>query len=276
MGRITTLVCVFLALAAVARADDDPAGARAHFEKGTKAFDLGAYDEAIAEYSAAYRLMDDPALLYNIAQAHRLANHAPEALRFYKMYLVRAPQATNRAEVEAKIAELEKLLAQQQKTQTMPPDMVKPPTGAQPAQAPPPAANIAAAPPPAAPNPSTPAPDEGSRAAPARTKKIAGLAVGGVGVAALVTGIALSAVAKTYADELSSSTGVWDKSKHQTGETLGVAGPVLIAVGGAATVAGAVVAALGFREARIARSASVAVIPEAGPQGARASVRIRF
>jgi len=31
---------------------DDRAAAREHFQKGTKAFDLGAYEEAIAEYSA--------------------------------------------------------------------------------------------------------------------------------------------------------------------------------------------------------------------------------
>lgn len=282
MGRITIFCFALIAFTTVARADDR-AVAREHFEKGTKAFNLGAYDEAIEEYSAAYRAVDDPALLYNIAQAHRLAGHASEALRFYKMYLVRAPQATNGAEVEAKIAELEKLVEQQQKTKSMPPDMVKPPSGANgataqsPTPATPPAATPPAATPPAAKVTPAPAPAIASaRSDAARTKKIVGLTVGGVGVAALVTGIALSAVAKQYSDDLSNSTGVWDKAKHDTGQTLGVAGPVLIAVGGAATVAGAVVAALGFRESRLARRTSLAVIPQAGPRGAGATVRIRF
>src|SRR6266536_983749 len=111
-----------LLLSGVARADDK-AQARDHYQKGTKAFALGAYDEAVAEYSAAYRLVDDPALLYNIAQAHRLAGHASEALRFYRMYVTLLPRAPNRDEVDGKIAELTKLVDQQKRTQSaLPPD----------------------------------------------------------------------------------------------------------------------------------------------------------
>jgi tetratricopeptide (TPR) repeat protein len=107
-------------------AADDRAAAREHYQKGTAAFDLGAYEEAINEYGAAYRLKNDPALLYNLGQAHRLAGHTQDALRFYKVYLNKLPNAVNRAEVELKIGELQKLLEAQQRTASLPPDAVKP------------------------------------------------------------------------------------------------------------------------------------------------------
>jgi tetratricopeptide (TPR) repeat protein len=119
--RCGWLLLLVLASSAPAFADNDRALAREHYFKGTRAFDLGAYDEAIAEYGAAYRIKDDPALLYNLGQAHRLAGHAAEALRIYKVYLSKRPEAANRPEVEAKIAELQKLIEQQNRTKSMPP-----------------------------------------------------------------------------------------------------------------------------------------------------------
>jgi hypothetical protein len=115
------VACLIVAVGGAARADDRTS-AKEHFQKGTKYFDLGHFDEAIKEYEAAYEVKDEPVLLYNIAQAHRLAGHTREAVYFYKSYLRRVPKATNRDEVETKIAELSKLLEQQQKTQTLPPD----------------------------------------------------------------------------------------------------------------------------------------------------------
>jgi tetratricopeptide (TPR) repeat protein len=93
---------------------------------GTRTFDLGAYDEAIAWYDGAYRIWDDPALLYNLGQANRLAGHAAEALRIYKVYLHKKPDAPNRAEVELKIAELQKLVDQQTRTRSLLPEGVTP------------------------------------------------------------------------------------------------------------------------------------------------------
>lgn len=61
------VVLVVLASAPPSARADERSEAKEHFVKGTKAFDLGAYDEAVNEYSLAYRLLDDPALLYNIA-----------------------------------------------------------------------------------------------------------------------------------------------------------------------------------------------------------------
>jgi hypothetical protein len=112
-----TMLCV---LCGVARADDVE-DARRHVRNGARAFELGELDEAIREYTAAYKLKDVPAILYNLAQAHRLANHPSEALHFYKMYLTKVPDAPNRVEVSAKIDALVTLVEQQRQAEVIPP-----------------------------------------------------------------------------------------------------------------------------------------------------------
>jgi tetratricopeptide (TPR) repeat protein len=82
---------------------EDPDKARERYAVGLRAFDLGKYDEAISEFEDAYRYKDAPGLLYNIAQAYRLSNRPEEALRYYRTYLERKPDAPNRAEAESKI-----------------------------------------------------------------------------------------------------------------------------------------------------------------------------
>ena len=78
-----------------------------HYFKGTKKFELAKYDEAIKEFEQAYKNKTDPALMYNIAQAHRLAGHRPDALRYYKLYLELDAESPIRATIEQRIRELE-------------------------------------------------------------------------------------------------------------------------------------------------------------------------
>ncbi|HEY2744147.1 MAG TPA: tetratricopeptide repeat protein [Polyangia bacterium] len=236
---------LLVGMSAPARADNDSdrALAREHYLKGSRAFDLGAFDEAIREYSAAYRIKDDPALLYNLGQANRLAGHVAEALRSYKVYLSREPEAANRAEVEAKIAELQNLIDQQSKSKGMRPDQ---PTSKLP---PAPAATASKReeriePAPAA-QPRTTAPANGTLARTethvGRTKKITGLAVAAVGVAAIATGITFGVLAKNAGDDLSSldmTMGRFDASTQQMGKTDQIVAAVMLGVGGAALVAG--------------------------------------
>jgi hypothetical protein len=87
-------------------AKDAGARAVAHAEKGRRFYDLRRWDQAIKEFEAAYHLDSDPAHLYNIAQAHRMASHIPQAIELYQSYLSRFPNAPNRADVERRIAEL--------------------------------------------------------------------------------------------------------------------------------------------------------------------------
>lgn len=99
------LLALCVSWCAVAQAGD-LAAAREHYKKAAQAFHSGAYNRAADEYTLAYQASDDPLLLYNIAVALRLSQQRPQALRAYRMYLKRLPQADNRAECEAAIHEL--------------------------------------------------------------------------------------------------------------------------------------------------------------------------
>src|SRR3954467_4437432 len=100
LRKTALLVLVLMLPALAARAQDATSGAREHYQKGTAFYDLGRYQDAIKEFEAAYELKNDPALLYNLAQSHRLAGNAEQALHFYRTYLRRVPKAPNRTEIE--------------------------------------------------------------------------------------------------------------------------------------------------------------------------------
>jgi tetratricopeptide (TPR) repeat protein len=101
-----------------------------HYQRATRAYDLQKYTEAIDEYQKAYEISGDPPMLYNIAQAYRLADQPGEAARYYRRFLQRMPNAKNREEVERKIADQEKLADQRKKMEPVappPPTPTKPP-----------------------------------------------------------------------------------------------------------------------------------------------------
>ena len=81
-----------------------------HYERATRAYDVGKYQEAIEEYQKAYEIGGDPPMLYNIAQAYRLSSE--KALTYYKKFLAIHPNAPNRAEVEKQIALLTQKLSE--------------------------------------------------------------------------------------------------------------------------------------------------------------------
>src|ERR1700747_3723892 len=124
---VVPLLVLCLLPAGAARAEDTTA-AREHYQKGTAFFDLGKYADAIKEFEAAYEAKNDPAFLYNLAQAHRLAGNPEQALRFYRTYLRKNPKPPNRADIEDKISQLEKLVDQKTATQTSPPTQTMQPT----------------------------------------------------------------------------------------------------------------------------------------------------
>ena len=91
-----------------------------HYEKATRLYNVGKYQEAIGEYEAAYLVSADPVMLFNIAQCHRLNNQPDEAARFYKNYLRNAPGAPNRDDVERKIVEMERLSEERRRSGNAP------------------------------------------------------------------------------------------------------------------------------------------------------------
>jgi tetratricopeptide (TPR) repeat protein len=113
-GRVV-LALVTLLTCATAHADaiDD---AKAHYRHATAAYALGKFAEAANDYEAAYELAPDPALLFNAAQAHRLAGNKPRALMLYQSYARMYPDQPNVDEVRRHIDDLKQAIANPQTT----------------------------------------------------------------------------------------------------------------------------------------------------------------
>jgi hypothetical protein len=135
--------------ASVAHAAGDGAGsqseARAYFDRATAAFALGHYPLAAENFEKAFELKADSALLYNAAQAHRLAGNKERALTLYQNYLRLYAKAVRRAEVESRVEELKKAIERDRQLATSPPvttmqSMLPPAPPSDPSTASPPAA----------------------------------------------------------------------------------------------------------------------------------------
>jgi tetratricopeptide (TPR) repeat protein len=141
-GRIrvaAVLLAVGLAVALTsapwpARADEKTTEqARQHYAKGKQAFDLGKWDDAIAEFEAAYKLRSDPTFLFNMAQAYRRKGDLQRALDLYKNYLIENPETPKRDDIEKRIRALEKEMKNPARRQIEAPAPVAKPSASPPA-----------------------------------------------------------------------------------------------------------------------------------------------
>jgi tetratricopeptide (TPR) repeat protein len=104
------LSLLFFALAGAAPARADLAKATAHFEKGTRFYQVTEYAKALEEFKAGYVEEADSSFLYNIAQCYRQLEQPKEALVAYRRFLALSPETPLRPEVEDRIRELEESL----------------------------------------------------------------------------------------------------------------------------------------------------------------------
>jgi hypothetical protein len=222
------------------------------YEKATRAYDVGKYQEAIEEYQKAYEIGGDPPMLYNIAQSYRLNDQPGEAIRFYKRYLQRAPSARNREDVERKIADLEKGMEERRKAAAA---VTPPPAAVTPVPAPVPTTPVTpseTSPAPSATTPSGGGPTESVEgAAPVResqpmsgARKAVGWSLVGAGVVAGVLSVVEGQIARKRGDTLTndSNTGKeFDPNIETEGKNANVRAIVLGIAGGAAIVSGVIV-----------------------------------
>ena len=232
-------------------ATPDVESARQHFRKGNTFFDLQRFIEAAHEYETAYEAKDDPALLFNIGQAYRLGGDYNKAIGAYRSYLRRQPQPRNRAEVEARIADLQKLVADQRRTHDAPPQ--GPDVGI---QLPGTASSTS---PPAEPARSTPTPPEPVApvavtappldASSGRSRRLIGIGLLAAGGAAIVAGATLTGLAYSTQHTYSQPTAMlaYDPSAASRMRTEQVAGGVLLGVGVGAAVGGTLLYLIGRR-----------------------------
>jgi tetratricopeptide (TPR) repeat protein len=85
--------------------------AKAYVDAGLVAQKAGDYDTAITLYTKAYELVPHPVLLFNMAQAHRLAGRVEQALKLYRKYLEEDPKGSEANTARELIAEIEALKA---------------------------------------------------------------------------------------------------------------------------------------------------------------------
>jgi len=253
----------------VARADAAPLTgeeklqARRLYESATRKYDTGRFDDASVDFQKAYDLTGDPALLFNIAQSHRLAGHAEKALFFYRSYLRREPTA-RRGEIEQWIAELTEQVRRTQETaKTMPPstpiEQAEPPKPSEPrTTTSPTTTNSTAASTTGgteAPRTTTPATERPS----GRGLKRASYALFAIGAAGLIAGGALSGVAVAQSQKVEQAVRGEFTPELRDAESLGQGAQTgaiaAYAVGGAAVVTAAALLAVGVKRDRAAPEA---------------------
>jgi tetratricopeptide (TPR) repeat protein len=246
------VIAVLLALAAPLHAEP-VAEARDHFERGARAYELGDYRRAIAEYRASYELAPRALLLYDLGQAYRKLGELERALQAYRQYLARSPSGRYRDAAAAQARELEQLIEAQRKLAAAPPDDA----AVEPERPPPPALAPTLIPVP---------PVTADRPARRRASLIAAIALGAAGLLSAATATGLAVHADALAGRTPSSLRDEDALVSEVGRERGAAWG-LFAVAGAALAGSAINVAL-WRHDRV----SVAVAPH--PAGIVAALRM--
>ena len=214
--------------------DPDPvAQAKQRYGDGKRFYDIGDYAQAIASWKHAYVLSNAPMLLFNIAQAYRLSGDCKKALEMYANYERVDPNPPNREDLEQA-----KTRCDREPTRANPPDGTPP--GATPTVATP-AATPTAATPPAATPVVVPAPAPTVEDDDGRSLRIAGIAIGGTGIALALGSLYFVHEASSEASYVTHHTGLWtqaDQAHEDSGKqaqslavTTAIAAPLALAAG---------------------------------------------
>ncbi|HEY1550380.1 MAG TPA: tetratricopeptide repeat protein [Kofleriaceae bacterium] len=101
------MLALVASFAAVRTASADPRDdARAHYQSGLKLYNAGDYKSAITEFTAAQQLAPADLNSYNLGLCYDKLGDADSAVKYYREYLNKVPDAPKRAEIEASISRL--------------------------------------------------------------------------------------------------------------------------------------------------------------------------
>jgi tetratricopeptide (TPR) repeat protein len=92
---------------------DQRKAAKAYVDAGLAAERQGDYEAAIQLYRKAHDLIPHPVLLFNMAQAHRLAGRRAEALDLYRSYLAAKPRGDLAAQAKGWVRDYEAAIARE-------------------------------------------------------------------------------------------------------------------------------------------------------------------
>jgi tetratricopeptide (TPR) repeat protein len=206
----------------------DEEAAKAHFAAGSAYYEQAAYADAVKEFNEAYRLSGRVDLLYNIAICYEHLEKWDEAIATLHQYLAVRPGAADRNTIQTRIMNYEKLRDAARAEAATP--QKKP-------------AAVAVTPPP-----------KWAR------RYVASLVLGEIGLAALISSIGTGVAALVAKSDLDGRCpkGVCPESARadvDRGQALAISTDVLIGVGAAAVVVGAVLLIVETR--RPARRAQV-------------------
>lgn len=215
---------------------EDPE-AQEHFERAQQLFGEEDYAAAIPELKAAYALEPNPMLLYAWAQAERLAGSCARAVELYRRFIDTNPDAQQRQLAEANLLDCEAEL----------PDVPPPQDDTDDDSA-----------------DSPPDDEAGTTTDAPRPKWYAdpvGGALAGSGLAFAITGGALMGVARSRVGSIDATTEDDHLRQAASATRMNTAGIVVLGLGGALLVGGAI------RYALVARGGT--------PKGESARARIR-
>jgi tetratricopeptide (TPR) repeat protein len=192
--------------------------ARSLFEAGRSAFADGRYEDALGDFQRAYELSGRAALLYNVGTTADRLRESEAALAAFERYLVEVPDPSNRAEVEARVRHLRQEVEQRAADQAAAAAAVdrgaSRPTGGDP------------------------------------TLQIAGLTTLGVGAAMAIVGAIFGGLALDANGALERDRASFDRTQQESLvaqiDRDALVCDVLLAIGGAAVIAGGVMTVLGF------------------------------
>jgi tetratricopeptide (TPR) repeat protein len=287
IGALTAVAVALASPPARAQTEAQKLEAKEHYTRATRLYEVGKYNDAIEEYQKVYLLVDDPNMLFNIAQCHKLSDRPEEAVRFYRNFLRRSPNAPNRALVEKLIAEAEKAAEERKRTGvTPPPSTTTPPpntTTPPPDTTAPPGTGTA--PPPVTQPPPVTTPTEPIATViqpaepPPPRSRVLPYTLLGVGGALIVTSVISGAVAAQKAKELtrlSKDRAEFNPSLEKSGKAANAVAIATGLTGVAVSIVGGIFLYNAIAHQVAAAPGHIALYPIAGPQVAGAGASVTF
>ena len=107
MTRALVIVALACGIASADTSARAKADATAAYQEGQRRYLDEDYVGAAVQFEIAYSKDPDPAYLFNIAQAYRLAKHCARAAEFYRTFLEKAAQPPNADAVRGYITEMD-------------------------------------------------------------------------------------------------------------------------------------------------------------------------
>jgi tetratricopeptide (TPR) repeat protein len=248
MQKTSLLLLLLLALSLSLPARADTAKARDLYIRGTRAYNLQKFEQALALFQQAYEQKDDPAILFNIAQCQRQLGQYEAAAKSYRAYLAQDPKTHNREDVEARIADMDRAAHEQRAR--LPPNGTEPPSERSTSTTSNtttntntyPASNTSGNTGGTSATVTTTAPARGSR-----TLRLAGIGVGAGGLVLVALGGAFAGLSKSAGDTAYHSP-VYDPDADDRQKSFRAGDIACFAIGGAAVVAGVTLYVLGVRQ----------------------------